>query len=151
MRIVTAFSILGLLAPLALLSACDDVLLLRARAPESGAATTSAQPNDAPSQPSSKGGPILTAGEPVMPPLNGPLTGAASRVQVFPGKDPGHRSVVVAVLDFHTSADSEDKGFDLLRDRAASLGADAVIGAEFEHGEGSEPSHLSGMAVRFIN
>ena len=28
---------------------------------------------------------------------------------------------------------------------------DAVIGAEFEHGEGNEPSHLSGMAVRFLD
>jgi hypothetical protein len=30
------------------------------------------------------------------------------------------------------------------------MGADAVIGAEFEHGEGNEPSHLSGMVVRFL-
>ncbi len=55
---------------------------------------------------------------------------------------------LVSVIDFHTSATSEDKGFDELKRKAASLGADAVIHAEFEHGDGDEPSHLSGMAVR---
>ncbi|HET9992176.1 MAG TPA: hypothetical protein VFQ65_26780, partial [Kofleriaceae bacterium] len=59
-------------------------------------------------------------------------------------------AAVVGVLDFHSAATSEDKGFDELRAHAAAMGADAVIGAEFEHGDGNEPSHLSGMAVRFI-
>jgi hypothetical protein len=58
---------------------------------------------------------------------------------------------VVGVLDFHSQATSEDKGFEELRARAAAMGAEAVIGAEFEHGEGNEPSHLSGMAVRFLD
>jgi hypothetical protein len=30
------------------------------------------------------------------------------------------------------------------------MGADAVVGVEFHHGEGDEPTHLSGMAVRFV-
>ncbi len=31
------------------------------------------------------------------------------------------------------------------------MGADAVVGVEFEHGEGQgEPTHLSGLAVRFL-
>lgn len=55
---------------------------------------------------------------------------------------------IVGVLDFHSPADTQDKGFEELRARAASLGADAVIGAEFEHGEDGGLSHLSGMAVR---
>jgi hypothetical protein len=57
---------------------------------------------------------------------------------------------VLAVLDFHTKAKSQDKGFDELRAKAAELGADAVTTAEFEHGDGDEPSHLSGIAVKFI-
>lgn len=76
-----------------------------------------------------------------------------------PPVDPSHVLVTTAptipgpldlieVLDFHTKATSEDKGFDELKRKAASLGADAVIHAEFEHGDGDEPSHLSGMAVR---
>ncbi len=73
----------------------------------------------------------------------------AARVLVTADKNIGRPTEVLGVLDFHTRAESEDKGFDQLRARAAAMGADAVIGAEFEHGEGNEPSHLSGMVVRF--
>ena len=58
---------------------------------------------------------------------------------------------LIGVLDFHSNAADENKGFDELRAHAAAMGADAVIGAEFEHGEGNEPSHLSGMVVRFLD
>jgi hypothetical protein len=77
--------------------------------------------------------------------------GAARTVQVLVDKRVDRPTEVVGVLDFHSSATSEDKGFDELRAHAAAMGADAVIGAEFEHGEGNEPSHLSGMAVRFLD
>lgn len=83
------------------------------------------------------------------PPLETPALADASGVFVTTAKALDRYCDVLAVFDFHTSADSEDKGFAELRRRAAALGADAVIGAEFEHGEGSEPSHLSGMAVRY--
>jgi uncharacterized protein YbjQ (UPF0145 family) len=65
-----------------------------------------------------------------------------------PGCPSDHFCNVVEVVDLHTQATSEDKGFDELRARAAALGADAVMDAEFEHGEGNEPSHLSGTIVR---
>jgi hypothetical protein len=74
---------------------------------------------------------------------------AASRVLVTPDKHLDRPTEVVGALDFHTAATSEDKGFAELRAKATELGADAVIGAEFEHGEGREPSHLSGLAVRY--
>jgi hypothetical protein len=80
-----------------------------------------------------------------------PMTPQAHAVQVFVDKRIPRPTEVLAVFDFHSQANSEDKGFDELRARAAQIGADAVIGAEFEHGEGSEPSHLSGMAVRFLD
>lgn len=73
----------------------------------------------------------------------------ATRVRVTTAKTLDRQSVVLAVFDLHTTADSEDKGFEELRRHAAELGADAVIGAEFEHGEAGGPSHLSGMAVRY--
>jgi hypothetical protein len=79
------------------------------------------------------------------------MTPRARGVQVLVDKRVPRPTEVLAVFDFHSRADSEDKGFDELRARAAAIGADAVIGAEFEHGEGAEPSHLSGMAVRFLD
>jgi hypothetical protein len=80
-----------------------------------------------------------------------PPVASWAAVQVLVDKRVDRPTEVVGVLDFHSDANSEDKGFDELRARAAALGADAVIGAEFEHGEGNEPSHLSGMAVRFLD
>jgi uncharacterized protein YbjQ (UPF0145 family) len=68
-----------------------------------------------------------------------------------PGCPNDHFCTVVEIVDLHTRATSEDKGFDELRARASALGADAVMDAEFEHGEGSEPSHLSGTIVRGCN
>ena len=85
-------------------------------------------------------------------PSEAPLAPPAMRsVQVLVDRRVDRPTEVVGVLDFHSNATSEDKGFDELRAHAAAMGADAVIGAEFEHGEGNEPSHLSGMAVRFLD
>lgn len=56
---------------------------------------------------------------------------------------------ILEIVDLHTHATSEEKGFDELRARAVAIGGDAIIGAEFEHGEKDEPSHLSGMIVRY--
>ncbi len=76
---------------------------------------------------------------------------ATGRMQVTTSQTcpPGRDCDIVEVLDLHTSAASEDKGFDELRARAAAEGGDAVIGAEFEHGDNGGPSHLSGMIVRY--
>ena len=80
-----------------------------------------------------------------------PLAPDIARIAVLADKHPNRSAQVLAVFDFHTDADSEDKGFDQLRLAAWRVGADAVIGAEFEHGEGGGKSHLSGMAVRFLD
>lgn len=60
-----------------------------------------------------------------------------------------HTCDILEVVDIHTDAQSQDKGFDELRAHARALGANAVVGAEFEHGDNGEPSHLSGMVVRY--
>lgn len=73
---------------------------------------------------------------------------AASRVRVLPD-NLGCASEVVGVVDVHEPVKSTAEGLELLRRRAAILGAEAVVGVEFEHGEGgSEKTHLSGTAVR---
>lgn len=56
---------------------------------------------------------------------------------------------ILEIIDLHTDATSEDKGFEELRRLARARGGDAVIGAEFEHGEDRERSHLSGVIVRY--
>ena len=83
-------------------------------------------------------------------PSSPPMQAASARILILADKHVDRPTEVIGVLDFHSAATSEDKGFDELRVRAAQMGADAVIGAEFEHGDGSEPSHLSGMVVRFL-
>jgi uncharacterized protein YbjQ (UPF0145 family) len=82
-----------------------------------------------------------------------PSTATVPHILVTPeGHCPsGHHCDVLEVVDIHTHAASQDKGFDELRIRAGALGADAVVGAEFEHGNGEEPSHLSGLIVRYGN
>lgn len=73
---------------------------------------------------------------------------AASKVQVLPGSL-ACKSEVLGLVDVHEAMKSTADGLDLLRRRAAVLGADAVVGVEFEHGEGgAEKTHLSGTAVR---
>ncbi len=97
--------------------------------------------------------PVETAASAAPAPAAAPpprrVSDAAKRILVTPEDSLDRKLDVLAVLDFHTRAESQDKGFDELREKAATLGADAVVGAQFEHGEGNEPSHLSGMAVRY--
>jgi uncharacterized protein YbjQ (UPF0145 family) len=78
-----------------------------------------------------------------------PLSAAAAAITVLEGKTSPKRGVVVGIIDVHTDATRSEEAFDELRRRAAALGADVVIAADFHHGEGSEPSHVSGMAIRF--
>lgn len=78
-----------------------------------------------------------------------PLEGRAAAIMVTPQTTLDRDTLAVGVLDFHTDTTDEDKGFDELRIRAAELGADAVVAAQFEHGEEGERSHLSGIAVRY--
>jgi uncharacterized protein YbjQ (UPF0145 family) len=139
MRAVAAYGLAAILAPLAV--ACVDENGAQASDPSvvavsppgattiivNGKASIDAVP--APTE-----GSLLSVSDP------------ASRVRIYTSKD--IEGEVVGVLDFHTRADSQDKGFDELKRRAAEMGADAVIGAEFEHGDEGAVSHLSGMAVR---
>ena len=131
-------------ATMLLVGACTPTLVVQktiTTGPESPPAAPAAPAPIA--APSSDDGPSLTVTYPLAPEI--------ARVQILVEKHPPRPAEVLGVFDFHTRADSEDKGFDQLRLAASRLGADAVIGAEFEHGDGAEPSHLSGMAVRFLD
>src|SRR5579859_5704653 len=80
-----------------------------------------------PPSPSSDDGPSLTVTYPLAPDV--------ARIQILVDKHLNRSAELIAVFDFHTDATNEDKGFDQLRLAAARVGADAVIGAEFEHGD----------------
>ncbi len=72
---------------------------------------------------------------------------AAARVRVLPGKL-DCVSEILGLVDVHEAVKGEGAALELLKRRAASLGADAVTNVEFEHGEGGPRTHLSGTAVR---
>jgi hypothetical protein len=74
-----------------------------------------------------------------------------AKVLVLQGSHLDRPAEVVGVVDAHLKVGDQDAALAALRRRAAEMGADAVVGVEFHHGEGpSEPIHLSGLAVRFL-
>jgi hypothetical protein len=74
---------------------------------------------------------------------------AASRIAILPTSKPDRPAEVVGVVDVHEPMANEDAALQRLREKAAALGADAVLGVEFHHGEETGPTHLSGLAVRY--
>ena len=80
-----------------------------------------------------------------------PARGNPSRVLVLESTHLDRPAEVVGVVDAHLPMGSHETALDALRRRAAGMGADAVVGVEFHHGEGEgQPTHLSGLAVRFL-
>jgi hypothetical protein len=80
-----------------------------------------------------------------------PARGDPSHVLVLESTHLDRPAEVVGVVDMHVPMGSHDSSLALLRRRAAEMGADAVVGVEFHHGEGEgQPTHLSGLAVRFL-
>lgn len=79
-----------------------------------------------------------------------PLSSRAARVLILQTTDLPRTAEVVEPLDVHEPVGDERAALRILRERAASIGADAVVGVEFHHGHGGGPIHLSGLAVRFI-
>jgi uncharacterized protein YbjQ (UPF0145 family) len=74
---------------------------------------------------------------------------AAQKVRVIQNDRLDCPSEVMGLVDIHEPVHNEQQALDVLKRKAAKLGAEAVIGVEFHHGEpGEEPTHLSGMAVR---
>jgi uncharacterized protein YbjQ (UPF0145 family) len=73
----------------------------------------------------------------------------ANRVKVVQNDSIGCPTEVLGTVDVHEEVKNEAEALTVLRRRAAALGAEAVLGVEFHHGEGGgEETHLSGMAVR---
>jgi uncharacterized protein YbjQ (UPF0145 family) len=87
-----------------------------------------------------------------------PLVSPA-RVVVLQSEHVGRPVEVLGIVDVHEAMESEAASLDALRRRGACLGADAILGVEFHHGEEGEAiratpadearTHLSGVAVRY--
>lgn len=74
---------------------------------------------------------------------------AAEHVRVIQNDTLGCPAEIMGLVDIHEPVKSEEQALDVLRRKAAKMGAEAVIGVEFHHGEpDDEPTHLSGLAVR---
>jgi hypothetical protein len=75
---------------------------------------------------------------------------AAARVQLIESESTGREMEAMGVVDAHEKPGHHEEALQELREAAAAVGAEAVVGVEFHHGEGhGEVSHLSGMAVRY--
>ena len=57
---------------------------------------------------------------------------------------------VLGVVDVHAPGSNEQQGLEIMRERAAAMHADGVIGVEF-HRDNHDFTDLSGLAVRFRN
>ena len=74
-----------------------------------------------------------------------------SRVLILQSNHLDRPAEVVGIVDVHEEMGHHDAALDELRRKAEAMGADAVVGVEFHHSEGGEPTHLSGLAVRFVS
>lgn len=82
-------------------------------------------------------------------PTDAATVARAEHVQVLETRALGCATEALGPVDVHEKMETTDAALRVLKLRAAALGADAVTGVEFEHGEGGKaPTHLAGMAVR---
>ncbi len=82
-------------------------------------------------------------------PTDAATAARAEKVQVLESSTLGCPLEALGPVDVHEEMETTNAALHVLKLRAAALGADAVTGVEFEHGEGGgAPTHLAGMAVR---
>ena len=81
---------------------------------------------------------------------HGAPSGRGANILVLESNSLGRPCEVLGFVDLHEPVGSQNEAIAELREHAAELGADAILGVELNHGEGGPaPSHLSGTAVRF--
>ncbi|HEX7600011.1 MAG TPA: hypothetical protein VF316_00325, partial [Polyangiaceae bacterium] len=130
-------------AALVLLMACDPATASQhAQVPQTG--TT---PEGSSGSASSGGSGAQAQGGQVLPQAE-PRRGTpeeAARVQVlYVGTEPKSPTEVLGVVDVHEPGNNEQQGLEIMRERAAAMHADAVIGVEF-HRDDKDFTDLSGL------
>ena len=134
------------------LAACDPAATEHAQSPQ-GASSSDGEPNSntfSTSGKASGAGDSRTSGQVI--PRDEPARGTpeqAARVKVFfSGTNVTEPTEVLGVVDVHEPATSDQQGLEIMRERAAALHADAVVGVEF-HRDDKSFTDLSGLAVRY--
>lgn len=72
---------------------------------------------------------------------------STKKVAVVEGKSK-HSTELVAFVDVKEDESHRERALEALRAKAATLGADAIVGIEYHEGKG-EPGHYSGAAVKY--
>jgi uncharacterized protein YbjQ (UPF0145 family) len=89
-------------------------------------------------------------GQQALPRAEPPRASAAeaAHIQVFETATVPEATEVLGVVDVHEPGRDEQQGLEIMRERAAAMHADAVIGVEF-HRDDKDFTDLSGLAVRY--
>ena len=69
------------------------------------------------------------------------------KITVVEGKSK-HSTELIAFVDVKEDKSHKERALEALRAKAATLGADAIVGIEYHEGKG-EPGHYSGAAVKY--
>jgi hypothetical protein len=78
-------------------------------------------------------------------------TRPGSRILLLQSHHLDRPAEVVGIVDVHEQMGHHEEALEQLQLEAERLGADAVVGVDFHHGEHEgEPTHLSGLAVRYL-
>jgi uncharacterized protein YbjQ (UPF0145 family) len=139
-----------------LLAGCDPAATDRVQSPQGGSLSDGAQASESVGESSTSGGGIgsndstRTGGQVLPHPAPARATpDQAARVQViYSGTPVNEETEVLGVVDVHEPATSDQQGLEIMKERAAAMRADAVIGVEF-HRDDKSFTDLSGLAVRY--
>jgi uncharacterized protein YbjQ (UPF0145 family) len=128
---------------LVLMMGCDaEATSQHAQVPQAG--TTAEGSGGSASAGGASGGQVLPQSDPARG-----TPAEAARVQVlYLGTEPKEPTEVLGVVDVHEPGNNEQQGLEIMRERAAAMHADAVIGVEF-HRDDKNFTDLSGLAVRY--
>jgi uncharacterized protein YbjQ (UPF0145 family) len=74
---------------------------------------------------------------------------ARSKVMVLKDVAITQPTEILGLVDVYEQLYDHDRALESLKAKAEALGADAIVGLEYHHGGGKEPSRLSGTAIKF--
>ena len=140
--------LLGLAVPV-LLAACDAATTsVGVQVAHPGSASAGSEGRRASSGPGDETG--VTEGQQALPHAEPPRASPAeaAHVKVLETTNIPEPTEVLGVVDVHEPGQNDQQGLEIMKERAAAMHADAVIGVEF-HRDDKNFTDLSGLAVRY--